>query len=157
MSIKITKRIAARLMKRGESKILIKKDAIADAQKAITADDVRDLIKSGKIYARKEKHNISLRASIVRMKKAQGRRRGRGRRRGSAKARASVDYKKSIRGQRRVLKKLKEEKIIDNQTYKRFYLLVKGGIFQSKGSLISHMQGNGVNINEEMAKQLKHI
>ncbi len=157
MSVKLTRRIAARIMKRGETKILIKKDAVADAQKAITADDVRDMIKSGKIYSRKEKRNISLRSSIISMKKAQGRRRGAGRRKGSAKTRSSVDYKKSIRGQRRVLKKLKAEKAINNQTYKKFYRLVKGGTFKSKGFLISQMQNNGVSINEERAKQLRHI
>jgi large subunit ribosomal protein L19e len=157
MSVKLTRRIAARIMKRGETKVLIKKDAVADAQKAITADDVRDMIKSGKIYVRKEKRNASLRSSIVSMKKAQGRRRGPGRRKGSAKSRSSVDYKKSVRGQRRVLKKLKADNTIDNQMYKKFYRLVKGGTFKSKGSLISQMQNNGISINEETAKQLRHI
>lgn len=157
MSIKLTRRIAARVMKRGESKIRIKKDALEDANKAITADDVRAMIKSGKIYAIKEKHNVSLRSKVVRLKKFKGRRRGQGSRKGTHKARMSVDYKKRIRGQRRVLKKLKSENVIDNQTFKRFYALVKGGTFANKASLISHIRGTGISMTDEKAKELRHI
>ena len=69
MSVKLTRRIASRLMGRGESKIRIKKDAMGDAGKAITADDVRAMIKDGRIYAIKEKHNLSLRSKVARLKK----------------------------------------------------------------------------------------
>ena len=157
MSIGLTRRIAAREMGRGESKVRIKKDAIDEAKKALTADDVRVMIKSGKVYAIKEKHNISFRSKAVRAKKMMGRKRGPGSRRGTTKSRASVDYKKRVRGQRRVLKALKSGKSIDNKTFKRFYLLVKGGTFASKGSLISHIKSTGIDINDERAKQLRHL
>ncbi len=156
MSIELTRRIAARVLDRGESKVRIKKDALEDAKKAITADDVRILVKEGKVYAIPEKHNVSLRSKIVRLKKIQGRKRGPGSRRGTAKARMSVDYKKRIRGQRRVLKALKEGKTIDNETFKRFYLLVKGGTFASKGSLISHIKSTGIKLDENAEKELRH-
>ncbi len=157
MSIKLTRRIAARVMNRGESKIRIKKDALEDAEKAITADDVRAMVKAGKIYALKEKHNVSLRSKVVRLKKMKGRRRGIGSRKGTAKARMSIDYKKKIRGQRRVLKRLKSEKVIDNPTFKRFYALVKGGTFANKASLINHIRSTGISMTDEKAKELRHI
>ncbi len=157
MSIALTRRIAAREMGRGESKVRIKRDAVGEAKKALTADDVRTMIKEGKIYAIKEKHNISFRSKAVRAKKMKGRKRGPGSRRGTTKARASVDYKKRVRGQRRILKALKHDKTIDNGTFKNFYLLVKGGTFASKGSLISHIKSTGIEINDELAKKLRHL
>ena len=157
MSVKLTRRIASRLMGRGESKIRIKKDAVGDAEKAITAEDVRDMIKNGRIYAVKEKHNLSLRSKAVRLKKMKGRRRGPGSRRGTFKTRTRIEHKQRIRGQRRVLKRLKSEKAIDNETFKRFYALVKGGTFANKASLISHIRGTGVSMSEEKAKELRHI
>ncbi len=157
MSIKFTRRAAARVMHRGESKIRIKKDATADAQRALTTDDVRDMVKSGKVYAVALKHNVSRRGKIAHAKKMMGRGRGPGSSRGTAKARGGVDYKKRVRGQRRVIKALKTDKTIDNKTFKRFYLLVKGGTFASKQSLINHIRGNGVNITEEKAAELRHI
>ncbi len=157
MSIELTRRIAARELGRGESKVRIKKDGLEDAVKAITADDVRAMIKSGKIYAVPEKHNVSFRSKAIRVKKMKGRKRGPGSRRGTTKARMSVDYKKRIRGQRRVLKILKRDKTIDNETFKRFYLLVKGGTFANKGSLINHIKSTGINLTDERAKELRHV
>ncbi len=157
MSIKFTRRAAARIMQRGESKVRIKKDAVPDAQKALTTDDVREMVKSGKVYALLKKHNVSRRAKIARAKKMMGRGRGSGSRRGTAKTRMSVDYKKRVRGQRRVLKALKNDKTIDNQTFKRFYLLVKGGTFANKWSLINHIRSKGINMTEERAAKLRHI
>lgn len=157
MSVKLTRRIAAELVKRGESAVRIKPDAIAEAKKAITREDVRALIKNGSIYTTKMKHNISAYSKVLREKRRKGRRRGMGRRKGTLKARGTLEYKKKIRGQRRVLKALKTESIIDNIKFKKYYALVKGGNFVSKASLLSHIINDGVAINEEKAKQLRHM
>jgi len=157
MSVKLTRRIAAELMERGESAVRIKPDAIADAKKAITREDVRTLIKNGSIYALKEKHNLSAYSKVLKEKRKKGRRRGQGRRKGTKKARGMLEYKKKIRGQRRVIKALKAESVIDNDAFKKYYALVKGGNFVSKASLLNHIINDGVKINEEKAKQLRHM
>ncbi|MDE1868678.1 MAG: 50S ribosomal protein L19e [Candidatus Micrarchaeota archaeon] len=158
MSVRLTRRIAAELLNRGESAIRIKPAAIADAQKAITRDDVRTLIGSGSVYALQEKSNLSLYSKELREKRNQGRKRGRGRRKGTAKARgATLRYEKKVRGQRRVLAALKKDKTIDNEQYKRFYALVKGGNFMTKASLLGHIRAHGVTLTEERYKQLKHM
>jgi large subunit ribosomal protein L19e len=157
MSVKLTRRVASELLKRGESAVKIKPDALKDAEKAITREDVRNLIKSGNIYATKAKHNISAYSKVLREKRKKGRRRGMGRRKGTLKARGTVEYKKRIRGQRRVLKMLKTEKIIDNERFRKYYALVKGGNFAAKASLLSHIKNDGVDINEEKMKQLRHL
>jgi large subunit ribosomal protein L19e len=156
MSIKLSRRIAAELLDRGISKVRIKPDRVEDA-KAITREDVRNLITTGAVYALKEKHNMSIYSKELRKKRNQGRGRGPGRRKGSAKARMAVDYKKRIRGQRRVLAVLKKEKVIDNVAFKRFYKLVKGGNFQTKASLLSHLTANGVKLETARLEQLRHL
>lgn len=157
MSIKLTKRIAGELLGRGVSAVRIKTDSVPDAKKAITREDVRALVKSGGIYTIKAKHNISAYSKVLREKRIKGRRRGPGKRKGSQSARGELEYKKKIRGQRRLLKMLKDGKLIDNPKFKQYYALVKGGNFVSKASLLSHIRNNGINIDEEKAKQLRHI
>jgi large subunit ribosomal protein L19e len=158
MSIKLTKRIASDLIGRGESAIKIKPDFTAQAKKAITREDVRALVKSGGIYAVKAKHNLSAYSKVLREKRIKGRRRGMGRRKGTIAARGGLLlYKKKIRGQRRLIKALKEEKSIDNIKFKKYYALVKGGNFATKGSLLSHIRNDGIVIADEKAKQLRHM
>lgn len=157
MSIKLTKRIAKQLLNRGESAIRIKESATPEAKKAITREDVRTLIKNGSIYTIKAKHNLSAYSKVLKAKRNKGRRRGPGRRKGTEKARGKVEYKKKIRGQRRVLKALKAEKIIDNTKFKTYYALVKGGNFANKATLLNHIRNDGVQIDEEKFKQLRHL
>ena len=157
MSIKLTRRIAAELLGRGESKVRIKPDRTDDAKKAITREDVRSLIASGGVYAIKAKHNLSLYSKELREKRNKGRRRGPGRRKGSAKARQAIGYGKKIRGQRRVLAELKRDKTLDNVAFKKYYRLVKGGNFQTKGQLLSHLTTEGVKIEQQRLEKLRHM
>ena len=157
MSIKLTKRTAASTLKRGKSSIRIKHDALEDAGKAITREDVRALIKNGRVYALKEKENISVYSKILKDKRAKGRRRGKGRKKGTRKARGTMTYQKKVRAQRRILAELKKEKAINNEMFKKFYALVKGGTFQTKMILINHIKSRGVNLTDEQMNKLKHI
>ncbi len=156
MSIKLTRRIASELMERGESAVRIKPEFTPDAKKALTREDVRQLIKDGKVYAINAKSNISAYAKVLKDKRNKGRRRGPGRRKGTERARGTVEYKKRIRGQRRILKSLKGESSIDNEMFKKYYALVKGGTFASKAALISRMRSDGLQMDEEKAKKLRH-
>ena len=157
MSVQLTKRIAADLLGRGVSSIKISGTAIEDAKKAITREDVRKLIKSGGVFAEKEKRNVSVYSKELAVKRAKGRRRGSGRRHGTQKARQSIEYKKKIRAQRRVLLALKADKSIDNIAFKKFYKLVRGNIFPSKATLLNHIKEKGVAISDEKFEKLRHI
>jgi large subunit ribosomal protein L19e len=156
MGVKLTKRIASGLLKRGVSAIRIKPSAMEDAQKALTKDDVRAMISKGDIYAIAEKHNLSIYSKILNKKRSKGRKRGRGRRKGTAKARAGVPYPKKIRAQRRVLEILKGDNTIDNNSFKSLYRLVKGGNFPSKASLLNHIRAMGVEISDDKFEKLRH-
>lgn len=157
MSIKLAKRIASDILNRGESAVRIKETALPEAEKAITREDVRQLVKKGDIYALAAKRNRSIYSKMLKIKRAQGRRRGTGAKKGTRRARSGILYKKKVRGQRRVLLELKKDKTIDNAMFKQFYKLVRGGTFESKAQLISHIKGKGVSINDERFEKLRHI
>lgn len=157
MSIKLAKRAASSIMRRGVSSIRISKGSLEDASKAITKEDVRALIKSGKMYAVKEGKNLSLHGKELKKKRRKGRARGPGRRKGSTKARTGVLYKKKVRAQRRIIGDLKAKGEIDNTVFKRYYALVKGGTFPTKMSLINHIRNSGISMTDERAKELKSI
>lgn len=157
MSIKFVKRASAGILGRGESAVRIKTASLAEAKKALTKDDVRELIRNGSIYAIKEKKNISVYGKELKIKRNEGRSRGPGSRRGRKGARPGVAYTKRIRGQRRVLKKLKKDGLLDNSNFKKLYSLVKGGTFASKITLLRHVQSIGVQLGEDKIEELRHI
>lgn len=157
MSIKLTRRIAGRMLKRGVSNVRIKAGSLEDAKKAITSSDVKALIDKGGVYALPKKHNISARGKILKKKRNQGRSRGPGRRKGTKKARGGVEYKKRIRGQRRVLKELRRDKLLDGALFRKLYLLVKGGNFSNKATLLNHVRSRGVEISDEKFEKLRHM
>ncbi len=156
-NMKLVKRLAGRIAGRGMGSIRIKPSAMDDAKNALTSEDVRALVKGGKVYALPEKHNLSLSGKALRARRKKGRSRGIGKRRGTAKARGGIDHKKRMRSQRRVLSALKEEKLITNEQFKTLYALVRGGTFLSKGALISRAKSAGVQISDEKSEKLRHI
>jgi large subunit ribosomal protein L19e len=157
-NVKLVRRMAGRIMGRGQSSVRIKPSAMEDVKNVLTRDDVRTLIKDGKLYAVQEKHNLSRYGKMLREKRQEGRGRGIGRRRGTAKARqGNMDHKKRVRAQRRLLAMLKDEKTINNEQFKQLYALVSGGTFNSKVSLLTKIKSSGVEISEEKYEKLRHI
>ncbi len=157
MSIELTRRIASQMMKRGESKVRIKKEGIDDAKKALSRDDVRAMISKGTIYAIEKKHNVSAYSRVLNAKRTKGRRRGAGRRKGAFKARVGTTYMKRIRGQRRVLLELKADLTIKNEDFKKYYRLVRGGNFPAKLTLLNRLVADGVKIDQKRFEELRHI
>jgi large subunit ribosomal protein L19e len=157
MSIKLTRRIAAELLGRGESKVRIKPDRTEDAKKSITREDVRALISSGGVYAIKAKHNQSLYSKELREKRNKGRRRGPGRRKGTAKARSSIDYVKKVRGQRRVLAAAQEGQDDRQRGVQEVLQAGQGRELPDEGQLLSHLTTDGVKIEPERLEQLRHM
>lgn len=154
MSIRFAKRAAAHILKRGETAIRINPNSYADAEKALTKEDIRRLISTGGISAVKEKRNRTDKAKRLNEARAEGRRRGPGRRRGTRKARQGRTWEKRVRSQRRLLSMLRSTGKIDNQTFTRFYRLIKGNMYATKATLISHLQEEGAKITEEDIKQI---
>lgn len=154
MSIRFAKRAGAYILDRGESAVRIRPDALNDAEKALTKDDIRRLVKEGKIYAIKEKHNKSARSKRLRVARSEGRSRGPGRRRGTRNTRVGRVWEKKIRSQRRLLKELKAMKKINTTVFNEYYSHVKGNQYANKATILLHMREQGIQVSEEELKQI---
>ena len=109
-----------------------------EIESAITKADIRKLIKKGYIKALPEK--------LKKPKEKKKRRRGPGRRKGKKYAKVSRKERwiSTVRALRKMLKELKEKKLIDQQTFKKAYKLVKGGMFRSRAHLRVYLEQRGL-------------
>ncbi|MDE1870233.1 MAG: 50S ribosomal protein L19e [Candidatus Micrarchaeota archaeon] len=161
MTLLFAKRIAAQVLKRGESAIRFKPGSTDEIAKALTREDIKQLIKNGSIIALPAKKNLSERSKILREKRKEGRKRGAGRRKGTLKARGgNATWEKKVRSQRLFLRELRLSEKVDKKAFRKFYLLVKGNAFVSKASMVLHMKEEGIivspaeveKINEKIRK-----
>ena len=136
--LRMQKRLAADILKVGESKVWLDPSNTKDIQGAITRADIKRLIKKGMIK--------SLPKKVKKPKEKKKRRRGPGKRKGSRYAKVSKKrrWMSTVRPLRRMLKELKESKQIDNATYRKLYMLVKGGQFRSRSHLRIYLEQRGI-------------
>jgi len=128
------RRLAADIMGVGESRVWIDPNPSDETRERIESvssrEDVRRLIHDGVIGKKPASTPSRGRKRIKLLKKRKGRRRGPGRRKGPW-----VDEKElwiaKIRAQRKYLRMLRDKKLIDRATYRKLYMLAKGGTFRS--------------------------
>ena len=146
MDLKNQRRVAAQLMKCGESRVWIDPNRMEDVADAITRSDVRTLIASGTITANQKRGVSRARANYLREQKRKGRRTGQGSRRGRKHARkpSKEMWMQTIRPIRRRLRELRDDGVIDARTYRKYYLRAKGGMFKSRPHLESHLRTEGI-------------
>ncbi len=145
MDLKNQKRMAAAILKCGETRVWIDPNRIEDAADAITRADIRTAIESGTIRAL-PKQGISRGRTRYRLaQRRKGRRRGPGSRKGTSGARTptKADWIQTIRPIRQELKKLRDDGKINRSVYREFYMKAKGGQFKSRKNLLSHLQMAG--------------
>ncbi len=137
--LKLQKKLAASILKIGKSRVWINpdKEKQKDIQAAITRADVKKLIKKKDIKTKPKKVRKPKTA-----KEKKRRRKGPGSRKGSKYARLSKKkrWMSTVRPLRGMLKGLKDEGSIDNETYRRLYMLVKGGQFRSRSHMRLYME-----------------
>lgn len=150
MNLKVQKRIASELLKCGGDRVWFNPDELELVSKAITRQDVRNLINKG-IIKKKQDAGVSRgRAREVMNKKKKDRRVGHGSRRGTKNARFPKKKKWmiKIRAQRKVLRVMRDAGEITRNLYRKLYLMAKGGVFRSK----NHMSGIIMQIKERESK-----
>jgi len=132
------KRMAAELLGVGIHRVWIDPERLEDVEDAITREDVRRLIKEGVIKAKPIKGVSRVRARLRHEQRKKGRQRGYGRRKGVKSARLDTKeaWVRKIRAIRKFLKYLRKRRIISRSTYRRLYMLAKGGTFTS----VSHVK-----------------
>ncbi|MBD3190551.1 MAG: 50S ribosomal protein L19e [Candidatus Heimdallarchaeota archaeon] len=142
--LKTQRSIAADILGVGVNRVWIDPDAQDDVQMALTRRDIRALIHSGVIKARKVKGISRARAREQHLKKLQGQRRGHGSRKGKKSARRDFrrEWINRIRKQRAYLKALRDKKYIDKATYRLLYGRAKGGMFRSANYLRMYITDN---------------
>jgi large subunit ribosomal protein L19e len=130
----LQKKLAARILKVGESKVWLNPASTKDIEAAITKIDIRRLIKKGMIKA--------LPGKVRRPREKAKRKKGPGRRKGAKGAIVTSKQRwiSTVRPLRRMLKELRATEQIDKKTYRRIYLLVKGGMFRSRSHLKIYLE-----------------
>lgn len=146
MSLKSQRRLAAQVLGVGESRVWIDPEKFEDVSSAITRLEIEQLIRSGAIKAKPEKGVSRGRARVRRVKRKQGRRRGPGSRKGSAGARTPEKrrWTTTIRAVRKTLKQLRNSRSITASTYRRLYIMAKGGSFRSRSQLLQYVKASGL-------------
>jgi len=130
--------MAAVILKVGESKVWLDPSKAKDIESAITKADIRKLIMKGHIKVAREK--------IKMPRKAGKKKKGSGSRKGGKHSIVTAKRKwiSTVRPLRRMLKELRSSKEIDNQTYRKLYMLVKGGTFRSRSHMRIYLEQHGL-------------
>src|SRR3989338_4283272 len=133
MSMDTVVRIAADLMGCGTSRVRVLDPA--EAEKAITRDDVRALIGRGAVVILPKKGVSRGKARFKQSRIQAGRRRGHGSRKGNATLSDKDRWIQKSRSQRRLLKSFKSR--VPPDAYRKAYRMIKGNSFKSKKQLLT--------------------
>ncbi|MDP2908721.1 MAG: 50S ribosomal protein L19e [Nanoarchaeota archaeon] len=159
MQLKSQRRLAAQLLKVGKSRVWFDNDRLEEVKEAITKKDISGLINDLAIQARPKTGISGFRRRKKALQKRKGRQQGPGSRKGTFNARkpSKSDWMARIRLQRKLLKTLREKKIINPKFYRVLYRRSKGGFFRSRRHVLLYLAEQGVfkNIKKETPKQEK--
>lgn len=146
MSLKSQRRLAAEILKVGESRVWMDPDRIDDVEVAITREEIRKLIHEGVIQAPPKKGVSRARARVLQEKKKKGRGRGAGRKSGTPRARISKKqaWMKRIRPLRKKLLELKTRRTITQSAYRQLYDMAGSGVFKSIADMERYIKTHGL-------------
>ncbi len=146
MDLRYQRRLAAEVLGVGETRIRFDPEQLDRVASAVTREDIKRLIKDGVIRVEPPHSNSRGRWRIWHEQRKKGRHRGPGRRKGSKNAREDRKEKwvHTIRKIRRFLRWLRDHGIIDRRTYRKLYMMAKGGAFDSLSALKRYMKDHGM-------------
>ena len=127
MDDKQAKRMSAKILKVGKTKVYINPEERAKVKEAMTKEDLRQLIKDRVIKKRQDNFQSRSRARVLLEKKRKGRKKGQGKRTGKKNARAKrkENWIKNVRAQRRTLKEMKDSGVPLKKPARKIYLMIK--------------------------------
>ncbi|MFH8080653.1 MAG: 50S ribosomal protein L19e [Candidatus Aenigmatarchaeota archaeon] len=138
--LRLQRRLAASILKVGQTKIWLDPEHYEDIKNAITRKDIKKLIEKG--YIKKKKGDIPFPKEKKKKRQRAGSRKG--------KIGGRIDKKRvwinTIRALRKMLKELKEQGKIDKQTFKTAYKMAKSGAFRSRAHLKLYLKQKGVKV-----------
>jgi len=137
------RRMAAELLGVGVNRVWIDPEQLDRASSAITKEDVRRLIKDGVVKVKPAKGISRGRWRKARRQRKKGLRKGSGSRKGPV-----FDEKRlwiaKVRALRSFLANLRRRRIITRTTYRKLYIMVKSGMFESKSQLKTYIREKGL-------------
>ena len=140
--LRLQKRLASSVLKCGRNKVWMDPNEVSQIGMATSRSSVKKLIKNGWVLRINPTVHSRSRARTRLEEKRRGRHMGRGKRRGCKDARmpTKVMWIRRQRVLRRLLKKYRKQRKIDQKLYHRFYLAAKGNQFKNKKVLIETIQ-----------------
>ena len=151
MQITNQKKMAAQLLKCGVHRVWINPSYLDQVAQSVQKEDIREAIDNGWIKAKAIKGTSRVRALKRASQKQKGRRKGQSKRSGTANARnpRKQRWMATIRAQRRTLKEMREEGILERSQYRHYYLKAKGGSYRSISHMKAQMGVEGISLGGE--------
>ncbi len=143
MTLRTVRRLAADILGVGENRIWIDPENLDRIAEAMTREEVRALIKDGLIKAKPIKGISRARIRKRKLQKKKGRRKGPGSRKGPTINRKRLWIMK-VRAQRKFLRLLRKRRIITKKVYRKLYMMVKGGAFDSIAQIKTYIKEHGL-------------
>jgi len=146
LSLKSQRRLAAEILKIGESRVWIDPERIDYVESAITREEIRKLIHEKVVKALPQKGVSRARAKVLNEKRKKGLRRGPGGKSGSARSKISKKqaWINRIRPIRKRLSELKDSRSITVTVYRKLYDMSESGVFESKAELERYIRTHGL-------------
>ena len=144
--MKLQKKLAAEVEGVGRKRVKLDAEHRSTIKEAITKYDVRKLIRDHIIKILPERGVSKVRNRKRKIQKRKGRQRGVGSRKGKKTARSQKKrtWINKIRAQRKLLKSLKQKKLITNQDHAVLYKKAKGGFFRSVKHIKMYISENNM-------------
>jgi len=133
MSLKTQKRLAASLLKAGETRIKIDPEQIDKVESAITREEIKKLIHEGVIKKIKAKGVSKSRKKVSKKRRTSGNVKGHS----LPKKRLWTNKIRKIRKQ---LKTLRDKKLITKKVHRQLYIMAKGGAFKDSAHLKEYIK-----------------
>ena len=139
MSVVGQRRLAARLLKVGNSKVWIDPEETDRVSSAITRAEIRKLIHEGSIVKIPKDGISSGRKRRYRQELLAGRHKGEGSRKGMVRP-GKAAWVVRIRSIRDRLRTLRDKRLITTEVYRTLSLMAKGGSFRSAAHLNEYIE-----------------
>merc|ERR1712178_111359 len=146
VSLKVQKRLSAKVLKCGKGRVWMDPNESTEIGLAKSRRSIKKLCKDGYIVKKSIVTHSRSKARAWAAAKRLGRHTGIGKRQGCKNARmpTKLFWIRRQRALRRLLKKLRKNKKVDKNLYRKFYMGAKGNLYKNKKVLIEaiHKVGN---------------
>jgi large subunit ribosomal protein L19e len=141
MKLSTQKRLAADVLKVGQSRVWMDPEFEDELSLAITRDDIRRLVDEGAIQKKRTTGVSRGRARHILKQKRKGQRKGPGKKKGKATSKLSSKdrWMMKIRPMRKELRKLRDTGKITPKVYRELYLKAKGNAFRNTAHLRTYI------------------